>query len=96
MLNMRKGGRRLVVIPPGLAYGSQGVPNRVPPDSTLVFEAEIRRVSHNLRTSLYHGSLVPAVFDCIPICVRLLILHLGQYLIYFSSGFSKHVCMFFC
>ncbi|XP_048066916.1 FK506-binding protein 15 isoform X2 [Megalobrama amblycephala] len=44
MLNMRKGGRRLMVIPPGLAYGSQGVPNRVPPDSILVFEAEIRRV----------------------------------------------------
>ncbi|KAK7135261.1 hypothetical protein R3I94_014044 [Phoxinus phoxinus] len=44
MLSMRKAGRRLMVIPPGLAYGSQGVPNRVPPDSTLIFEAEIRRV----------------------------------------------------
>uniref|UniRef100_A0A9J7XGC7 peptidylprolyl isomerase n=1 Tax=Cyprinus carpio carpio TaxID=630221 RepID=A0A9J7XGC7_CYPCA len=44
MLNMRKGGKRLMVIPPSLAYGSQGVANRVPPDSTLVFEAEIRRV----------------------------------------------------
>lgn len=44
MLNMRKGGRRLMVIPPSLAYGSQGVPSRIPPDSTLVFEAEIRRV----------------------------------------------------
>ncbi|XP_047656071.1 FK506-binding protein 15 isoform X2 [Tachysurus fulvidraco] len=44
MLNMRKGGRRLLVIPPALAYGSQGVPGRVPADSTLVFEAEIRRV----------------------------------------------------
>uniref|UniRef100_A0A672SJQ1 peptidylprolyl isomerase n=1 Tax=Sinocyclocheilus grahami TaxID=75366 RepID=A0A672SJQ1_SINGR len=44
MLNMRKGGKRLMVIPPSLAYGSQGVDNRVPPDSTLVFEAEIRRV----------------------------------------------------
>ncbi|KAL0186444.1 hypothetical protein M9458_018114, partial [Cirrhinus mrigala] len=43
MLNMRKGGKRLMVIPPSLAYGSQGVANRVPPDSTLVFEAEIRR-----------------------------------------------------
>lgn len=41
---MRKGGRRLLVIPPALAYGSQGVPGRVPADSTLVFEAEIRRV----------------------------------------------------
>nr|XP_055024359.1 FK506-binding protein 15 isoform X1 [Misgurnus anguillicaudatus] len=44
MLNMRKGGRRIMVIPPSLAYGSQGIPNRVPPDSTLVFEVEIRRV----------------------------------------------------
>ncbi|XP_051950127.1 FK506-binding protein 15 isoform X2 [Xyrauchen texanus] len=44
MLSMRKGGRRFMVIPPSLAYGSQGVPNRVPPDSTLVFEAEIRRI----------------------------------------------------
>ncbi|KAA0713628.1 FK506-binding protein 15 [Triplophysa tibetana] len=44
MLNMCKGGRRLMVIPPSLAYGSQGVPNHVPPDSTLIFEAEIRRV----------------------------------------------------
>ncbi|XP_058245487.1 FK506-binding protein 15 isoform X2 [Hemibagrus wyckioides] len=44
MLNMRKGGRRLLVIPPALAYGSQGVPGRIPADSTLVFEAEIRRV----------------------------------------------------
>ncbi|XP_051964654.1 FK506-binding protein 15-like isoform X2 [Xyrauchen texanus] len=44
MLSMRKGGRRFMVIPPSLAYGSQGIPNRVPPESTLVFEAEIRRV----------------------------------------------------
>uniref|UniRef100_A0AAR2J9C8 peptidylprolyl isomerase n=1 Tax=Pygocentrus nattereri TaxID=42514 RepID=A0AAR2J9C8_PYGNA len=43
MLSMRKGGKRLMVIPPALAYGSQGVPGRVPADSTLVFEAEIRR-----------------------------------------------------
>uniref|UniRef100_A0A8C2C5Z7 peptidylprolyl isomerase n=1 Tax=Cyprinus carpio TaxID=7962 RepID=A0A8C2C5Z7_CYPCA len=47
MLNMRKGGKRLMVIPPSLAYGSQGVASRIPPDSTLVFEAEIRRVRHS-------------------------------------------------
>ncbi|XP_041643180.1 FK506-binding protein 15 isoform X2 [Cheilinus undulatus] len=44
MLGMKKAGRRLIIIPPNLAYGSKGVPNRVPPNSTLIFEAEPRRV----------------------------------------------------
>ncbi|XP_029959997.1 LOW QUALITY PROTEIN: FK506-binding protein 15-like [Salarias fasciatus] len=44
MLGMKKAGRRLLVIPPGLAYGAKGVPSRVPSNSTLIFEAEIRRV----------------------------------------------------
>ncbi|KAJ8379614.1 hypothetical protein SKAU_G00003920 [Synaphobranchus kaupii] len=41
---MRKGGWRLMVVPPSQGYGSQGVPNRVPADSTLIFQTEIRRV----------------------------------------------------
>ncbi|XP_060893408.1 FK506-binding protein 15 isoform X2 [Labrus mixtus] len=44
MLGMKKSGRRLIIIPPNLAYGSKGVPNRVPANSTLIFEAEPRRV----------------------------------------------------
>ncbi|XP_034451622.1 FK506-binding protein 15 isoform X1 [Hippoglossus hippoglossus] len=44
MLGMKKAGRRLTVIPPNLAYGSKGVPNCVPANSTLIFEAELRRV----------------------------------------------------
>ncbi|XP_060927030.1 FK506-binding protein 15 isoform X1 [Limanda limanda] len=44
MLEMKKGGHRLIVIPPNLAYGSKGVPNCVPANSTLIFEAELRRV----------------------------------------------------
>ncbi|XP_029493358.1 FK506-binding protein 15-like isoform X3 [Oncorhynchus nerka] len=44
MLGMRKSGRRLVVIPPSLGDGSQGVANCVPADSTLIFEAELRRL----------------------------------------------------
>ncbi|KAM8796667.1 FK506-binding protein 15 [Eudromia elegans] len=44
MMGMKKGGRRYLIIPPALAYGTQGVAGRVPPDSTLVFEVEVRRV----------------------------------------------------
>uniref|UniRef100_A0A8C9T8I7 peptidylprolyl isomerase n=1 Tax=Scleropages formosus TaxID=113540 RepID=A0A8C9T8I7_SCLFO len=44
MLGMRKGGRRFLIVPPSLGYGSQGFANRVPADSTLIFETEIRRV----------------------------------------------------
>lgn len=56
MLGMKKAGRRLIVIPPNLAYGSKGVPNRVPANSTLIFEAELRRVTptEHFSTSFPH------------------------------------------
>ncbi|KFR15840.1 FK506-binding protein 15, partial [Opisthocomus hoazin] len=44
MVGMKKGGRRYLIIPPAWAYGAQGVAGRVPPDSTLVFEVEVKRV----------------------------------------------------
>ncbi|XP_013927047.1 PREDICTED: FK506-binding protein 15-like [Thamnophis sirtalis] len=44
MLGLKKGSKRFLIIPPALAYGSQGVANRVPPDSTLAFEVEVKRV----------------------------------------------------
>ncbi|XP_077161530.1 FK506-binding protein 15 isoform X2 [Paroedura picta] len=44
MIGMKKGGRRFLLIPPALAYGSQGVANRIPSDSTLAFEVEVKRV----------------------------------------------------
>lgn len=46
MLGMKKGGRRLLIIPPTCAVGSEGVIGWTPStDSVLVFEVEIRRVS---------------------------------------------------
>jgi cyclophilin family peptidyl-prolyl cis-trans isomerase len=38
---MKKGEKRLVIVPPELGYGSRGYPGVIPPDSFLVFEIEI-------------------------------------------------------
>jgi len=40
VVGMRIGGRRRLVVRPGLGYGSLGS-TRVPPDATLVFEMEL-------------------------------------------------------
>ena len=45
VVGMKKGGKRFLVVPPGMAYGSQGMANRVPANSTLLFEVEVVRVS---------------------------------------------------
>lgn len=45
IVGMKKGGRRFLIVPPGLAYGEQGMGDKVPPNSTLIFEIEMIRVS---------------------------------------------------
>jgi len=44
LLGMRAGGRRKLVVPPALGYGSRGAPPDIPPNSVLVFEMEMRSV----------------------------------------------------
>ncbi|PIK62039.1 putative FK506-binding protein 15 [Apostichopus japonicus] len=41
---MKKGGRRLLVIPPSHAYGKKGLSSRIPPNSTLIFDVEIKKI----------------------------------------------------
>jgi FKBP-type peptidyl-prolyl cis-trans isomerase len=44
MVGMRAGGRRELIIPPNLAFGSAGAPPEIPPNATVVYVVDLLKV----------------------------------------------------
>ncbi|XP_064458259.1 FK506-binding protein 15-like isoform X2 [Ornithodoros turicata] len=64
LIGAKKHGRRLLVIPASLGYGSQGYGSAVPPNSTLIFEVCITKVKQSRDNTRSSTPVLNVVGDC--------------------------------
>jgi FKBP-type peptidyl-prolyl cis-trans isomerase len=55
LAKLRVGDHAILVIPGKLAYGPKGIPNVIPPDSTLIFVIEVVDVKAKSNASVRTG-----------------------------------------
>jgi FK506-binding protein 15 len=67
MVGMCKGSRRVLIIPSSMAYGSQGVSGRIPPNAPLLFDVEVRKTKHAKEKRVEPGIATPPKMDTPPI-----------------------------
>jgi FKBP-type peptidyl-prolyl cis-trans isomerase len=49
VLGMKKGAKRVLIIPPELAYGDKGAGGVIPPGATLLFEVEVVSITEGAK-----------------------------------------------
>lgn len=52
VVGMKKGTKRVLIIPPELAYGGQGSGDVIPPGATLLFEVEVVSITGEAKVDL--------------------------------------------